>query len=152
MVYSDTYSCLVFLADVEERDQTRAYLFNLLGVFLVCIFQFLEGTGSVYIVARIDAYLFYILGGYIRYVGVEVYIGNQWSVVSLRTQTDVDVLHVFGFAHSLGSEAYIFSSCIDDAFGLFYTSFCIQCDGIRHTLDTYRIGATHRGSANVYFC
>ena len=48
---------------------------NFLCVFLVGILQLLERAGSIHIVSRVDAYLFYILGSYIGYVWVEVYVG-----------------------------------------------------------------------------
>ena len=142
---------MIFLTNVEERNQTGTDLFDFLCVFLVGVFQFLEGAGCIHIVAWIDAYLFHVLGCYIGHIRVEMHIGYQRSVIALRAEADVDVHHVFGFAHTLSSHAYIFATGIDNALGLFYASFRIECNGVRHTLDADRMSATHRSGANIYF-
>lgn len=78
-------------------------------------------------------------------------ICNQGSHVSLFAQTGVDVLQVFGFSDSLSRQTDIFSTGIDNAFGLFNAGFGIHSDRIGHTLDAYRVSATHRSGANIYF-
>ena len=60
------------------------------------------------------------------------------------------MLQVLCFTYSLCGETYVFSSRLDDTLGLFHTSFSVHGDGIRHTLYTDRISATHRSGAYIY--
>ena len=75
MVHPDAYGGMVFLADVQERDQPFAYLLYLFGVFFIRILQLLEGTCGIGIVARVDAYPFGIKRCHFRHFRIEVHIG-----------------------------------------------------------------------------
>lgn len=51
MVHSDADGCVVFLTDVQEGDETVAYLLDFFCILFIRILQLLEGTGSIYVVA-----------------------------------------------------------------------------------------------------
>ncbi len=152
VVHPDTDGRVVLLADIQKRDKPVVNLAYLLSVLLVCIFQFLKSTRSIYIVSRIDTHLFCILGSYIRHFRIEMHIGNQGNHISLTAQPDIDIHQVFGFFDTLGCEADILATCVNNTFRLFHTSRRVLRRRISHRLDTNRIGAAQRHSPNIYFC
>ena len=77
VVHADADGRVVLLTDVQEGDKAVAYLLQLLRIFLVGILQVLEGTGSVYVVTGVDAYLLGIESGHVGHARIEVYIGYQ---------------------------------------------------------------------------
>ena len=76
MVYTDAYGGTVLTAYIQEGDETVTYALYLLRIFIICLFQMLERACRIHIIARIDAYLLHISGGYICYGGVEMYISH----------------------------------------------------------------------------
>ena len=151
MIYTDADSCMILLADIQERNEPVMYLLQLLCILFVCIFQMLEGACGIYIVSRIDTHFLDILCCYICYLWVEVDVGNQWNHISVPAQTGIDVHQVFRFFNALCCQTYIFTSGIYNTFSLCHAGFCILCGGVCHTLYAYRIGAAHRGGSNIYF-
>ena len=150
MVHTDTDGRVVLLANVQEGNEAVAYLLDFFCILFVRIFQLLEGAGGIYIVTRIDTYLFGIQGRYLSHFRVEMHVGNQRGLVSLGTQGGVDVLQVFRLTHALCGESHVFTSRLDDTLGLLHACFGIHGDGVRHTLYTDRISATHRSGAHIY--
>ena len=51
VVHSDADGCVIFLTDVQEGDETVAYLLDFFCILFIRILQLLEGAGSIYIVA-----------------------------------------------------------------------------------------------------
>ena len=152
MIHTDPDRSVILLTDIQERDKPVMDFLYFLRILLVCIFQFLKSTRSIYIVSRIDAHLFRILSSYIRHFRIEMHIGNQWNHISLTTQSDIDIHQILRFLDTLRCEADILATCINNTFRLFHTSLCVLCRRIGHRLDTNRIGAAQRHSPNIYFC
>ncbi len=152
MIYSDPDSRVILFTDIQERDKPVMDFLYFLRILLVCIFQFLKSTSSIYIISRIDSHLFRILSSHVCHFRIEMHISNQRNHISLATQSDINVHQIFGFFDALGCEAYILSTCINNTFRLFHTSLCILCRRVCHRLDTNRIGAAQRHSPNIYFC
>ena len=96
-------------------------------VLLVCVFQRLELTGRVDIVARIDAHLLHNRGGHIGHVRVEVYVGTERHVaVAACYQSGLDVAQVLSLARALSGEANQLSASLDDAYGLRDAAFRVE--------------------------
>src|SRR5574344_705147 len=108
MVHADTYSCMIFLAYLEERHEARLYLLKFSGIFLIRVLQLLEGTGRVHIVAWIDTHLLGIESSHISHMGIEMHICHQWSHIAVLTQTVNDIPHTFRYPLSLCNETPIF--------------------------------------------
>ena len=83
MIHTDPDRSVILLTDIQERDKPVMDFLYFLRILLVCIFQFLKSTCSIYIVSRIDAHLFRILSSYISHFRIEMHIGNQWNHISL---------------------------------------------------------------------
>ena len=152
VVHADTDGCVVFLADLDKGKQFLLDLLQLVGIFLVGIFQMFESTSRVDIVAGIDAHLLTILGGDIGRMSREVDVGHQWLGVTVSLELGGDVLHVLCLTCALCGEAYQFPSGIDDAFGLCHTGGGIVGVGGGHRLDADGVIAsyadiTHTGLA-----
>ena len=58
MVHADTDGGVMCLANLDEGDEFLLNLLQFLGIFLIGVFQMLEGASWVDIVARIDTHLF----------------------------------------------------------------------------------------------
>ena len=104
----------------------------------VGVFNLLEHTGRVDIVAGIDTHLLGIESRNVGYIGVEVYVCHKRSVEAVGTKLCVDVLKILGFASSLGRKAHQFAASLNDAFGLFHTRSGVVGVGSGHRLNTYR--------------
>ena len=76
VVHSDADGRVVFLTDVQKGDEAVAYLLDFFCILFIRILQLLEGTGSIYVVARVDTYLFSVQGRYLGYFRIEMYIGH----------------------------------------------------------------------------
>ena len=150
VVHTDTYGCVMCLTDVDEGDEFFLNLLQLVGIFLVGIFQMFEGTAGIYIVARIDAYFLTIEGGDISGVGREMDICHQWLGIAVGLQLGRDMLHILCLTGALGGETYQFASGIDDALGLCHTGGSVVGIGGGHRLDADGVVAanadiTHTG-------
>ena len=75
MVYSDADSGVVFFADIQEGNQPGTDFLDLLRIFFIGIFLFLERACGICVIARIDAYSFGIKCSYFCYLRIEVHIG-----------------------------------------------------------------------------
>ena len=142
MVHSDAHGRVVLLTDIEEGHELRLDLLEFGGIFLIGIFEVLERTSGVDIVARIDAYLLAVEGCDIGCMGREVDIGHEGCRIAVGLQACRDVLHVLGLTNALGGEAYEFATSIDDALGLGHTALCVICVYRSHRLDADGVGAS----------
>ena len=112
-----------------------------LRILFIGIFQFFKSTRRIYIIARIDPHFLCVLSCDIGNLRIKMYIGHQRNHISLATQSDIDIHQILRFFNALRSQTDIFSTCINDAFGLLHTSLRILCRRICHRLDTNGIGA-----------
>ena len=138
MVYANAYGGVVLLAYIEKWNEALLKLLELFGILGIGIFNLLEHTGRVDIVARIDTHLLGIESRNVGYIGVEVYVCHKRSVEAVGTKLCVDVLKILGFASSLGRKAHQFAASLDDAFGLFHTRSGVVGVGSGHRLNTNR--------------
>ena len=153
VVHADADGRVVLLTDVQEGDKAVAYLLQLLRIFLVGILQVLEGTGSVYVVTGVDAYLLGIESGHVGHARIEVYIGHQRRHIAVAAQGSIDVAKVFGFLHALCREPHVFTARIGYTFGLSYAGIGILGSGIGHALYADRIVASQRSGTDIdYRC
>ena len=149
VVHADADGGVVFLAYLQEGHEALADFLNLGGILLVGIFQVLEGTGSIHVVARVDAHLLGIACSHIGHAGIEVNIGHEGYHAPLGTQGGVDGLQVFGLAHPLGGETHIFTSGLHDAERLLHAGLSIHRNGIGHALQPDGVVATQRRGPHV---
>ena len=75
MVYSDADSGVVFFADIQEGNQPGTDFLDLMRIFLIGIFQFLEGACGICVLARIVAYSFGLQCSFFCFLRIEVHIG-----------------------------------------------------------------------------
>lgn len=99
----------------------------------------LEGTCAVDEITGIDTYFFDNAGGYVGDMRIEVYIGNQRSMVSPAMQFVFDAGKVLCFARALCRESYVIGACVDNAYTLLYTRFSFMSVRIGHRLYAYGI-------------
>ena len=151
VIHTDTDSRMILFADIQKRHKAVMNFLYFLRILLVGIFQLLKSTCSVYIIPRIDAYLFRISGCHIGYFRIKVYIGNQRNHIFLTAQTDVNIFQVLRFLDTLRRQTDILTARVDNTFRLFHTSLRILRRRIGHRLDTNRIGATQRYGPNIHF-
>lgn len=76
MIYAYAYGGVMLAADVEEMTESLVKTLEFGLIFIGSIFELLEGTSRVDVVARIDTYLFHYGGSYVGHVGVEVNVGT----------------------------------------------------------------------------
>ena len=142
---------VVLAADVEQRQQLLLDFQQLVGIFLVGVFQLLERARRVDVVAGVYSDLLGIQRRHLCYVLVEVYVGNERGVISPCPQSGVDVLQVLCLAHALCGQSDVLAARFDDAFRLCHAAFGIVCRCRRHRLDAYRVIAAERGGAHLHF-
>ena len=142
----------MFLADLYKGDELLLNLLQFVGIFLVGVFQMLEGAAWVYIVARIDAHLLTIEGSDIGCMGGEMDIGHQWLGIAVSLQLGRDILHVLCLTGSLCRETHQFATSIDDALGLSHTGSGIVGIGGSHRLDADGVAASNADVAHMCFC
>ena len=82
VVDTDSYRSLMFLADVEEWDESVADLLQLGCVFLVCVFKSFLCMHTVDVVAWIDSDFLHVLSGYVSCGRIEVYVCHQRHIAS----------------------------------------------------------------------
>ena len=136
VVHTNANGGMMLLTNLQERHQLGFYLLQLGSIFLIGIFQVLEGPAWIDVVAGIDAHLLTILGGDISSMCRKV------CLVAIGLQACRDVLHVLCLTGALGGKPYQFTSGIDDALGLTDTAFRIIGIYRSHRLDAYGIVAT----------
>ena len=135
MVYANAYSGMVFLADIDERHQFVLDLLQFCSIFLIRVFQMLERTSRVDIVARIDAHLLTVEGSHISGMSREMHVSHEGLLIAIRLQTGGDILHVLSLTRTLGREAHQFATSVDNPLGL--TDAALSIIGIHrgHRLD-----------------
>ena len=149
MINADAHGGVVLAADIEEGHEAVLKLLEFLGILLVRIFYLLEDTGRVDIVAGIDADLLSVQGGHVSDVGVEVNVGNERSLITVGTESGVDVLEVLCLATSLRGETNQLASSFDDALSLSHTCLRIVGIGGGHRLYAYGRIATNLNAAHL---
>ena len=135
VVHSDANSRALLAADTQEGHKASLDFLDFLGIFLVGIFQLLESSPRIDVVARIDAHLFGIPSSHVGHVGIEVHVGHQRRVVALLSKSRTDVAKILGLAFPLRGEPNEFSSGTNDAFGLLHTGVGIVGVGSGHRLN-----------------
>ena len=86
VVHTDTHSGMMLLADIQEGYQLMLDLLQLGSIFLIGIFQMLEGTTGIDVVTRIDTHLLTVHGRYVGGMGREVHIGHQGGLIAVSLQ------------------------------------------------------------------
>ena len=76
VIHTDADSGMVFLADIDKRNELALNLLQFLGILFVGILQMLESTSWVDVVARIDANLLAVLGSDICRMSREVDVSH----------------------------------------------------------------------------
>ena len=109
------------------------------GIFFIGIIDVFEGTCAINEITGVDTYLFDDAGGYIGDMWIEVYIGNQRSMVSPAVQLIFDVGKVLCLSCTLCRESYVIGTCVDDAYTLFHTRFGFVSVRIGHRLYAYGV-------------
>ena len=77
---------MVLLTNIQEGDELLLYLLQLCGILLIGIFQMLERTTGIHVVAGIDTYLLTILGGHIGHMSRKVNVGHQGCLIAVSLQ------------------------------------------------------------------
>ena len=131
MIYTESDSGVVFLAQMKERNEAFPDFCDSGIVFLIGVFSDVKYL-TIHIITRIDTYLLHYLSSGICSFGVKVNIGNKRICISSPGEFLSYHTQVFGFPDSLSREPDIICSGIDDAYGLFDTCIGIQCGYIGH--------------------
>ena len=138
-------------ADVEEMTESLVKTLEFGLIFIGSIFELLEGTGWVDVVARIDTYLFNYGGSYVGYVGVEVNVGTQrYMAVAALGKPCLDVAEVLGFACALSGKAHELAASLNDANGLLDAACGIHGGTGSHRLNGYGGSSSYGELADVY--
>ena len=152
VIHTDADGGMVLFADIQERNKLAFYLLQFGGIFLVGVFQMLEHTTRIHIIARIDAHLLTIKSGHIGRMGCEMHISHQWLWIAVGFQLGRDMLHILSFAGALGGKAHQFATGIDDAFGLCHRCLGVIGIGGSHRLYSYRIVAAYQQITHLRSC
>ncbi len=152
VVHADTDGGMVLFADIQERNELAFNLLQFGGIFLVSVFQMLEHTARIHVIAWIDAHLLTIQSGHVGCMSREMHISYQWLWVAVGFQLGGDMLHILRFAGALGGEAHQFATCIDDALGLCHRCLGVIGIGGGHGLYSYRIVAADQQISHLRSC
>ena len=125
VVHADTYCRVMLLTDIQERHQLLLDLLQFGCILLVGIFQMLERTTWINVVARIDTHLLTVLGSHIGGMSSKVHIGHQWCIVTIGLKLGRNVLHVLSLAGTLGGKANQLATSVDNTLGLGHTALGI---------------------------
>ena len=137
---------------IKEAAEAFVQPCKFLLVLLVCVFQRLELTGRINIVARIDAHLLDNRGSHIGHIGVEVNVSAERHVaIATCNQSGLDVAQVLSLARALRGEANKLSSSLDDAYGLLNAALRVERGTSRHALHSHAVLATNAQLAYLYF-
>ena len=151
VVHSDAHGRAVGATNVEQLHKALFQARQFGGIFLVGVFQLLEGARRIHIVAGIDAHFLHNARGHIGHLGVEMHIGHEGRVETAAVQGFADGAEVFGLTHSLRGEPHIVGTGLDDSDTLCHTGLRIggECGG--HALQSKRLLPTERFIADVHF-
>ena len=151
MVDTDTDGSMMLLTDIKKWYKFRLYLLQFLGILLIRILQVFEYTTWIDVITRVDTYLLTILGSDISHMSREMNISNKRSHITVCFQSCRDILHVLRLSGTLGCKAYQFSTCVNDTFGLYHTTFSIVgIDGC-HRLDADGVIASNSDIAYMSY-
>ena len=120
MIHTDTNSGAMCLTNIQERDEPLTDLLDLGGIFLIRIFKMAECLYLIYIVSRIDTYLFHLTGGGISRSRIKMDISDQRSRIPLFIQLFTNLAQVSGFPFPLCRKTHILSSRLDHTDRLSY--------------------------------
>ena len=140
----------MLLADIDKWNEAALYLKQFLTIFLISIFQMLEYTSGIHVVAGIDAHLLTVAGCHISYMSIEMYVGHQRRRIAIGFKSGRDMLHVLCLTCALCGESHQFTARIDDTLSLSYTPFRIVGIYCGHRLDADRCITADGEVANMY--
>ena len=142
MIHANTNRRMMFLTDIEKRNQLALDLLKFCRVFLFRILKMFERAARINIIARINAYLLTIQSRHISRVSRKVYISDKWCQIALGLQLCRYILHVLCLTGSLRGKTHQFAACINNPLSLRNTSLGIISIHRTHRLDTNRIRAS----------
>ena len=87
MVDANANRSMVLFADINKWYELILYLLQLSSIFLIGIFQMLEGTSRVNIVAWVYTYLLTVLCCYVSHMGRKVNVCHYWLEITIGFQT-----------------------------------------------------------------
>ena len=151
VVHTQANGRMMRLADVEERNEATAYLLDLLGILLVGIFELLERTTGIDVIARIDADLLDNPGSDIGHRRIEMDIGNQGDLIAIAMNAVLDLLERQRLLPALGGESHDIGTSIDNALDLGGRSLDVVGIRIGHRLHPNGIPATQDDIADPAF-
>ena len=144
VIHADADSRSVLPADSQKAAETLIQSLQLLPVLLIRIFQMLELTGRIHIVARIDAHLLHDGGSHIRHIGIEVDIGTQGHItIAASHQSRLDVTQVLRLACSLRGKPNQVGPRINNTDTLFNAALGIHRAAGGHTLHGHPVLAAN---------
>ena len=149
MVHAEPDGGVVLAAQGDEGLQRLTDADEFGGVFLVGVFQFLEGPGRVDKVARIDAHALAHLGGRHRGLAVEVDVGDERHGAVLAAQHVGNLADALGLFHALGREPHIVGSRIRYALALCRAGLHVVGGGVGHRLHPHGPLASQGDAANI---
>ena len=86
VIHADAHSGMMLLADIEEGHQLALDLLDFGSILLVGIFQMLERTPGIDIVARVDTYLLTVERCHIGRMSRKVHVGHQRRLIAVGLQ------------------------------------------------------------------
>ena len=152
VVHTDTHGRMVLTANLQQRQQPLLNLLQFGGILLVGIFQLLERTGRVGIVAGVDAHLLHIMSRHLGHSRIEVDIGHKRHLASPLPEFLGNEPHVLRFLHPLGGESHIFASSLNNAQRLRHRSLDVIGRGGGHRLDSDGVVASEWRVAHFHLC
>ena len=129
----------MLLADVEEGHKGRTDFADLLLIFLISKFEFLESACGIYEITGIYAHFLTGLRSFEGGIRIEMHIGHQGHMATGLVESGTYLRHIGCLTHTLCGETHEFSTCFRYTKSLGYTCFCIECGGIVHRLHPYRV-------------
>ena len=130
-------SRMVLATYIKEWNQTVLDTLKLCLILFISIFQMLELTGCINIVARIDTNFLAIEGSHLGYARIEVDVGNQRNVATSLAYTTTNFFQILSLTHTLCGQADKFATCFSK--NLAYAPFGIHRRSSAHRLHTNRI-------------
>ncbi len=152
VIHADADGRAVLATYIKEAAEALVQPFQLLPVLLVGIFQGLELTGRVDVVARIDAHFLHDGRSHVGHVRIEVDVGTERHVaIAAFDESGLDVAQVLRLACTLCGEANQLSARLDDAYGLLDAAFRVERGTSGHTLHSHGVFTADAQLAYLYF-
>ena len=83
MIHTNSDGSMMFLTDVQERNESSLKFLYFISVFLVGIIDMLELTCRINVVTRVDSDFICIQCGHICHLSIKMHISNQWDIISI---------------------------------------------------------------------